>query len=634
MMNVNRAPEEWEEEYDSFPKSVKTMQDFWIYTDRHTGHCDYGGVIDPETGTVKWHTQHEIFLKALAVGSHFLELGLNPGERIGVFCENRLESVIFLEAAQLYGFIVVFAFEPGLSSYPLFVFKDADVSCIYISKQKMVRVEDLLGNGKVSALKFLIVDEIEKDYENYPVLEKLEQKLISEFLECKNIAALPVVSPEDPCTICYSSGTIGAPKGIVLSNKSMVEAGWLVACSVDVRKSIIHVSYLPIAHILERVTISVIMYRGGRIAFATAGAIGAFKDMRTVKATAGPIIPVMLKRLDSGITETISANPVAKFLYKSALKISKVCQFFGFRSRLARWIIFDTIKARTVGPKIEFFVVAGDTFAKELHERLSAVFDMDLICIYGLSECAGAVTVCDRHRIVPGTVGSLSVNTEIKFSERNEILVKSSNLFQAYWNQPEVTKEAFENGWFRTGDKGCVDKHGNLIVTGRAYDILEFQPGVELAIPFLVVSYSKYMVLEDIYIYPFKEERALIAVCVTTRKWVNHALSEQLETDEEAEVKAKDPVFYEWMRRILRSHARDENLPACAYLAAVRCTLVPFSRASGNLLTATGKQRPSAFKEAFARDIEEMKEQVIKRHSEKKLEGDFVEYDEEVDDDE
>ena len=626
-MTVNPTPSAWLEEYDTFPKNVQTMQDFWRYNAKHNGNRDYGGVIDKETGKVTWHKQAEIFERALAVGTHLLELGLKKGDRIGVYCENSIESVVFLEGLQLYGFVVVFAFNPKLVSYPAFIFRDSEVSAIYISKSYMTYIESLFEQGAPKTLKFLISQEIETNFEEYPVLEGIEQKPLSEFLECKNVAAFPVIAPTDPCTICYSSGTVGAPKGVVISNKAMVEAAWMVACAVNVTKDIIHVSFLPIAHILERITISVIMYRGGRIAFATNGVFGAIDDMKTVKATAGPMIPFVLKGIDSKITSEMEKRPIANYIFKFANGLSKFCRFFGFRSRLADLLIYDKIRS-VLGGHIEWFVVAGDTFPKDLHERLSMIFNMELICIYGLSECAGAVTIVDRHQIEPGTVGSLCPNTEVKFNEKKEILVRSPHLFETYWNRPEVTKSSFDDGWFMTGDKGYVDEHGNLVVVGRDCNILEYEPGVELALPYLVQAYSNYMMLTDLYIYPFKEARTFLAICVTTREYVDYGLSVQTKTDEEADELARSPRFCEWMRKILRSHARDEKLPVCAYLAAVRCTVFPFS---GNLLTPTGKQKPGEFQAKFAQEIEDMKRQVLERRRKKQMQEDAFEYEDEED---
>jgi long-chain acyl-CoA synthetase len=318
----------------------------------------------------------------------------------------------------------------------------------------------------------------------------------------------------------------------------MLAGTWTIACSVNVTDAIIHVSHLPVAHILERLTLTVIMYRGGRIVFATERSIRAFEDMKLVHATAGPMIPSMLERFYSTVT---SKGGTAM---KLALGISRICRKVGFRSRLADAFVFNKVRAE-LGGRLEWFVVAGACFHREIHESLSAILDIELVTIYGLSEAGGAVSVTDRHSVEPGTVGQLAPGTQIRFKASGEILIKSRATFSGYWRDDKVYAESFEDGWFRSGDMGRVDRLGNLIVTGRAYDVLEYEPGVELAIPFLVMSYAKYMMVADFFITPFKEERALIGVGVTTKRWVEYATTTQGLTDSQAEHYAREKRFYE-----------------------------------------------------------------------------------------
>jgi long-subunit acyl-CoA synthetase (AMP-forming) len=240
--------------------------------------------------------------------------------------------------------------------------------------------------------------------------------------------------------------------------------------------------------------------------------------------------------------------------------------------------------------------------------------------------------VTDRHSIEPGTVGRLAPGTQVRFNASGEILIKSRAMFSGYWRDDKVYAESFEDGWFRSGDKGRVDKLGNLIVTGRAYDVLEYEPGVELAIPFLAMAYAKYMSVREFFITPFREERALIGIGVTEKGWVEYAEETQGLTDSQAEHKAHQPLFCDWLRGLLRQHARAEGIPASAYLAAVRFTIRPFAE-DPVLFTPTGKQRPGAFLQKFAAEIDDMKNEVVARHRDKRLQGDFVEYDEETDPD-
>jgi long-chain acyl-CoA synthetase len=627
----NSAPQEWVDEYNTFPKSIKTMQDFYLYTDRKTGSRPCMGQINPDTFEVGWLTRHELHQLALNVGTRLCSLGLERGSRIGVYSEGRVEAAVFLEAAQLFGYIAVFAFDTELPTYPRFIFADSGVTCIYISPSKATRITKILGEDSapaiaISSLEFLIVhDPITK-----PPAYRIPQQHVDTFLTNDGSAALPIISPDEPCTICYSSGTIGAPKGVVLSHGAMVEGIWAIACSVNVTASILHVSHLPISHILERLTLYTISFRGGRIAFATNASRQAFSDMEKVHATAGPIIPSLLEDLHQNIVKEAEETWLGGHLMNISLYLSRACRYLGFKSRLANALVFNRVQHK-LGGRLEWFVVAGAAFSREIHESLSAILGIDIVAIYGLSEAGGGVSVAPVRMIEPGTVGVLVPGTEVRLSEAGEILIRSKASFSTYWRAPEIAAEAHKDGWFRTGDKGSVDSFGNLVIHGRAFDILEYQPGIQLALPFLTMSYAKNLLISDLFITPFREEKCLIAMVVTTKEWIEYAYEQKGKfTIEQAEKRAHDPRFCNWVRRDLRRMARYEALPHGAYLAAIRGTIRRFQE-DERLYTPTGKQRPNEFLEKFAGEFESMRREVVARHERKHLGPDEIEYDDEKD---
>jgi long-chain acyl-CoA synthetase len=533
-----------------------------------------------------------------------------------------------MEAGHLFGFVVVITFDMGLVTFPRFCFSDSEAVLIYVSPQKVDHLSVLLSSP-LPCLRYLVVNDEIDGWDEWSGSARIQLLFYDEFLGMNHLAVLPALAPEEPCAICYSSGTIGAPKGVVISHAAMMNGIWTIACSVNVTSDMLHVSHLPLAHILERLTTLVIMYRRGRIVFASSGSKGAFIDMSRVGATGGAIIPKMMNSLDSLVMGKVNKSRITSALMKFSLGLSKVSRFFGFRSRVADLVLLKRMR-QCLGGRIEWFVVAGEPFAADVHERLSIIFNMDLITIYGLSECGGAVSVTDRRAIAPGTVGKVVPGTQILLSDNMEIFIRSNAMFSTYHNQPEIFTKSFQDGWFRSGDKGRLDLAGNLIVPGRAFDVLEYEPGVELAIPFLVVAYSRHRVINDIFIHPFPEERAFIAVAVTECQWIEWAYKTKLLDPSHAEVYCAHPQFYQWVRKYLRVHARQENLPSSAYIAAIRCTTFPFS-ADGTLWTQTGKQRPAAFQRKFAAWIEEMKQEVITRHRQKGLTGSFVEYEDEQD---
>ncbi|KAH0787066.1 long-chain-fatty-acid--CoA ligase 5 isoform X2 [Histomonas meleagridis] len=605
------------------------MQDFYFWTDKKHGNRPYVGRIINDNQVV-WTTRHQIHEQAMSLGTSLVEIGLKPGDRLGVYCENRIESVIFLEAAQIYGFNIVFAFDSSLEAYGSFIFSDSETSILYVSPLKSRNLNHIFKGGLPHLHTLILNEHIDQSYK-IKIPKNVKQVLLEPLLHKTEYILPPLIVPEDICTICYSSGTVGAPKGVMLSHHVMLYAIYTITASVNAREWIIHVSFLPLAHILERITVGVIMFSGGRIVFARNNFGTAFEDMKIVHATAGPNIPFVLQKLHTTIKEKSCQNKFSQFALKTALSIQSFTRKLGFRSRIADSLVFDPIK-KALGGCLEWFVVAGDTFSANVHQELSDILDIDLITIYGLSECGGPASISDRYDIVPGTVGCVAPYVNISISQNQDIYLNGNTMFSGYWNNPSITSKSYKGGMFSTGDKGYVDPHGYLIVTGRSSDIFEYEPGVQLALPYLSFAYQKSRYVNQIFIYPYAKRKCLLAIIVPKKSIVEYAMSATINDDETLEKLSREQRYTEWARKYLRSYARYEKLPSVAYLAAIRHVGKQFSIEDG-LLTQTGKQRRKEFIKKFESDIEDMKKEVDERRERKKLTDDMLEYDDEKDED-
>ncbi|OHT04943.1 AMP-binding enzyme family protein [Tritrichomonas foetus] len=599
------------------------MQDFYFWTDKKHGSNPYLGTFRKDK-TIDWKTRHEVHIMALSVGSKLMELGFPQGSRIGVYSENRLEAAVFLEAAQIYGYVIIFSFDAEMESYPGYVYDHSDCSVLYVSPHKL-KLFEKIDPARMKSLKFVIVEKFPNlEKEKYEYLRPIKLLHLSEFIgRTGNFAAPPQVLPNHINTICYSSGTAGAPKGVIISHKAMLYGVYNILCSLDVTDHIIHISFLPIAHILERLTLAVINFRGGRIAFAHKGVRKMMKDTRIAHATGGPNIPKIIEVIEQEIFKK-----VPNFLLKGALKFQRFCSYFGFRSRLTDLLLFNKIQ-KAFGGGLEWFAVAGDVLSPETHRNVQDILNIQIIPIYGLSELSGAVGISDKRDICPGTVGCLAPGFEVKFGERDEIFIKGPTLFDGYWKNPETTAQVMHNGWFRSGDKGSFDKDGNLIVIGRAYNSFEYKPGCELALPFIGFVYKQSSYLTDIYLEYIQEAKSFIAILVVPKDIISYALNDVLDeplTDDESYLHAANSeTFLDWVRPALRAFARNNDLGNIPYIGAVRNVITPFQDTPG-LLTQTGKQRIHKFKEMFANELEEMRNEVIKRRKEKNLKDDELEY--------
>jgi long-chain acyl-CoA synthetase len=147
--------------------------------------------------------------------------------------------------------------------------------------------------------------------------------------------------------------------------------------------------------------------------------------------------------------------------------------------RLANRLVFSKIRAG-MGGNVEIFISGGAPLGRELAEWFATV-GIRIHEGYGLTETSPVIAVNTpvNHRI--GTVGKILPNLEIRIAEDGEILVRGPSVFKGYWNRPEETQNAFQDGWFKTGDIGNIDADGYLSVTDRKKELIKTSGGKFIA---------------------------------------------------------------------------------------------------------------------------------------------------------
>jgi long-chain acyl-CoA synthetase len=147
--------------------------------------------------------------------------------------------------------------------------------------------------------------------------------------------------------------------------------------------------------------------------------------------------------------------------------------------RLANRLVFSKIRDG-MGGNAETFISGGAPLGRELAEWFATV-GIRIHEGYGLTETSPVIALNSpvHHRI--GTVGKILPNLEVRIASDGEILVRGPSVFKAYWNRPEETQNAFEDGWFKTGDIGHIDADGYLSVTDRKKELLKTSGGKFIA---------------------------------------------------------------------------------------------------------------------------------------------------------
>jgi len=285
---------------------------------------------------------------------------------------------------------------------------------------------------------------------------------------------------DDVATIIYTSGTTGKPKGCELTHGNFVELSENSAAELPevAREGGQTIMFLPLAHVFARF-ISVLCVASGTTVAHTPDVKNLLPDLQSYKPTFILAVPrvfekvynnSMLKAEDGGKGRIFHAGADVAIAWSKAEQAGRIP--LGLKVRHA---VFDRLlygKIRTaMGGRVQHAVSGG----APLGDRLGHFFHgIGLMVLegYGLTETTAPITVNTPKRMKIGTVGAPLPGNAVKIADDGEILAKGVCVMKGYFNRPDLTDEAFLDGWFRTGDIGELDEDGFLRITGRKKEII------------------------------------------------------------------------------------------------------------------------------------------------------------------
>ena len=261
-----------------------------------------------------------------------------------------------------------------------------------------------------------------------------------------------------------------------------------IACSLlgfDMHSGQISISFLPLSHVTARHVDFAMLYHGVTLAYCP-----FIENLPTTLLEVRPTVCVSVPRVYEKIyakTEMMARGFPKRAIYQWALSVgraNKPAILAGkipnsFRWKLANRLVFSKIRDG-VGGRVETFISGGAPLGRELAEWF-ATLGVRIHEGYGLTETSPVIAVNTpvNHRI--GTVGKILPNIEVRIANDGEILVRGPSVFKGYWNRPDETENAFEDGWFKTGDVGHIDADGFLSVTDRKKELIKTSGGKFIA---------------------------------------------------------------------------------------------------------------------------------------------------------
>lgn len=444
---------------------------------KHDGHWD----------TI---TRAELLRHIAGLSTALVELGVKSGDRVGVFSGNRPEWHVADFAALGLGAVNV----------PIY-FNEAPERIIYILNHSGAKV--VVAAGAAQAARLISVREELKTVEQVIVADAAKD-LPGEYLHydpliatsgAKDIAAYrqrsEEVTPNQLATIIYTSGTTGEPKGVMLTHENLSSNSLDSCVAVDLNpQKDIALSFLPLAHVYERMMDYVWIFQGVPVAYVeTMDTIA--QALIEVRPTIFSGVPRVFEKLYARVMEQgHQARGLKRKLFDWAISVARRAipwRAYGRSASpslrlawsVANRLVFSKIRAGT-GGRTRIVFSGGAPLSKELAEFFWAV-GIPIYQGYGLTETSPIVTSNYPENRV-GSVGRPIPNVEIRIASDGEILIHGPCVMQGYYLRSAETREALSpGGWLQTGDIGYIDADGYVFVTDRKKDLLKTAAGKYIA---------------------------------------------------------------------------------------------------------------------------------------------------------
>jgi len=289
--------------------------------------------------------------------------------------------------------------------------------------------------------------------------------------------------PEDLHTIIYTSGTTGTPKGVMHSANNFMVSVQTLSEIIKLPKYPRMFSYLPLAHVAERLIWTYFLTLGAQIRFPESLETFA-SELEATQPHAFFAVPRIWTKFQENILKNISQKKLTLLL-----KIPIIKSFV--KSKLQK----------KMGLKHSNLIISGAApIPKELLIWFKAI-GVEILQIYGMTEdgCVSHFNLPNANKI--GTVGRTLPKVKIKISDEGEICIKNASLMLGYFKQPEITASVFDvEGYFKTGDKGEYDTEGFMTITGRIKDQFKTDKGKYISPAPIELEISKNPTIEHICI--------------------------------------------------------------------------------------------------------------------------------------
>eukprot|EP01090_Pellita_catalonica_P023128 TRINITY_DN9303_c0_g1_i1.p1 TRINITY_DN9303_c0_g1~~TRINITY_DN9303_c0_g1_i1.p1 ORF type:complete len:549 (+),score=78.51 TRINITY_DN9303_c0_g1_i1:199-1845(+) len=542
---------------------------------------------------------------------------------VGIYSRNRAEWSIAEIALNSVSMAIVPLYDTLGPSAIQHILLQTELTIVICSEEK---VEALLGDPKACSNITLIVLIGVITEDGRAMAEKSKIQVIDfeevEQLGLKNPSEPHPPKPSDIYTICYTSGATDAAKGVLLTHcnfTSQVAATmWNLGNLID--HDDVHISYLPLAHVFERVIHQLVFVEGAAIGFYRGKVHQLFEDIEELRPTILPSVPRLFNRLyDKVMAQMNLLTGFRKQLFlrgwhtkKENLKRGIVKHPFW-----DTWVFSEV--AKKFGGRIRIVLTGSAPITNDVLDFLRICFSCEVFEGYGQTECTAVATVTSKGDTFAGSVGPPTPCNELKFVDVpdlgyfskdgaqpcGEICLRGPNITQGYFKEEEKTANAIdEDGWLHTGDIGEMLPNGCVKITDRKKNIFKLAQGEYISPEKVESVLSHQPLIEQIFVFGDSLKASVVAVVVLDHdeimKWAEKELG--------GDITWEGILCHERTRQhVLQvlTDASEGELRGFEKVKNVYLASEPFTP-ENELLTPTMKLRRPQLRERYKLQLEEM----------------------------
>ncbi|XP_033830001.1 long-chain-fatty-acid--CoA ligase 1-like [Periophthalmus magnuspinnatus] len=608
---------------------AKTMYEFFLRGACVSNNGPCLGFRKPKQ-LYEWLSYKEVIQRSENLGSAFVYKGHSKSKdpHIGIFSQNKPEWTVTELACYTYSLISVPLYDTLGTEAISYIIDKASISTIVCDvEEKINQVLECVSN-KTHSVKTIILmqapsgDLISKGQDaDIEIISLQEMEAIG---KANHQPPVPP-QPDDMALICFTSGTTGNPKGAMLTHCNVVSncSAFIKTTrnSVPLSPSDTHISYLPMAHMFERVAQGVMLVHGAKIGFFQGDIRLLMDDVATLKPSVFPVVPRLLNRMYDkifGQANSALKQWVLGFAYRR--KEAELQRGLMRRDSIWDHLIFRKVQA-SMGGCVRLMLIGAAPVSPTVLTFIRAAMGCQFYEGYGQTECTAGCTLTMPGDWSAGHVGSPLPCNYVKlvdFVEMNywaangegEVCVKGANVFKGYLKDPEKTKETIdEEGWVHTGDIGKWLPNGTLKILDRKKHIFKLSQGEYIAPEKIENIYVRSSALAQVFVHGDSLQSCLVAVVVPDPdflcNWTKRTLGLEgtyLDLCSRKEVKA---VILEDMLRL----GKEGGLKSFEQVKLIHVHTELFTIENG-FLTPTMKAKRNELRQYFRGQIDQLYTQI------------------------